>query len=707
MIGVLRRLSRYRPHAVVETAAAAEGRLGLLAQVAATWCVLAALDLALNLTLPESEGRSGLPLPARLAAVCADLAGLTLALLAAVGAGLLVGPVGRRLPLPAPVRAVLLGRRPVLVWVLVLGYVASWGMYGVVGKFLDAEGVAFWLAQPIQIFYWVDPYLAAALLVASIGLAWTLATWLPRRVARIEPSSQQEFVRFTGALVLLALVGALLGELTMGRRLSPLVLEPPYLSLRDDRAGPFAHVLGQVAGSLRREPDAMARLDTIGIKRRPLVPMASYLRTVDRERVKRWNVVVIIVESLRANQLRAYGARRDVMPAVDALAGEARVYANAYTQASHSSYASPVPVSSHYPLRTRRTYTYPKDFPYPRVMMYDVLKPLDYGTGIFSSQNEHWEGMINYLQTAGLDRFFHPEVFKGPTYTMEGDTGFSSWVKSTKHAGSVDDHFTIDEAIRWVDERKEQPFFIALNLQNSHLPYVVPDGFPRRFGPAQPGFSVAFGMWPRDKAPVVKDLYADSLAYVDTQIERLLRHLRARGLWDRTVIVVTGDHGQAFYEHGFSAHASALFDEVMRVPLIIRAPGLSPGIDRRPAQHVDIAPSVFDLLGLLPHPSFQGMSLIRGPQDPNRSLYMVVQTPLAHQYALVRGPYKLIFDVRGGRYLLFDLSSDPEERSDLAPSRPDLLEALANRLLAWRDAQVDYYARPARYTREYPPVLDD
>ena len=122
MIGVLRRLSRYRPHAVVETAAAAEGRLGLLAQVAATWCVLAALDLALNLTLPESEGRSGLPLPAQLAAVCADLAGLTLALLAAVGAGLLVGPVGRRLPLPAPVRAVLMGRRPMLVWVLVLGY---------------------------------------------------------------------------------------------------------------------------------------------------------------------------------------------------------------------------------------------------------------------------------------------------------------------------------------------------------------------------------------------------------------------------------------------------------------------------------------------------------------------------------------------------------------------------------------------------------
>src|ERR1700687_1895548 len=525
--------------------------------------------------------------------------------------------------------------------------------------------------------------------------------------ARSRPSRQRRLIRFTGVLVLLVLLGALLGEVTSEHPLSPLAPEPPYVSLRDKQAGPFAHVLGEIRVSAFGEANTTAGTSDIHITRRPIVPMETYLATIDRERVKRWNVIVIVVESLRADQLRAYGARRDVMPTLDALARDSRVYANAYTQASHSSYASPVPLSSQYPLRSRNIYIYPKNPPYPRVMMYDVLKPLGYNTAIFSSQNEHWQGMINYLQTAGLDRYFRAEVFDGPTYVMASDTGFAKWVKGTKSAGSVDDHFTINEAIRWMDDRKEQPFFMALNLQNSHLPYVVPDGFPRRFGPANPGFSIAFAMWPRGKAEVVKDLYADSLFYVDTQIERLFRHLRESGIWDNTVIVVTGDHGQAFYEHGFSAHASALFNEVMLVPLLIRAPGLTPGIDPRPAQHVDIAPSVFDLLGLPAHPNFQGQSLFGAHADPNRSLYMVVQSPLARQYAIVRSPYKLIFDDTNGRHLLFDLSRDPQERSDLALARPDIVRSLADRLFTWREAQLSYYTDPVRCGREYPPVLDD
>ena len=99
----------------------------------------------------------------------------------------------------------------------------------------------------------------------------------------------------------------------------------------------------------------------------------------------------------------------------------------------------------------------------------------------------------------------------------------------------------------------------------------------------------------------MKDLYADSLVYVDALISRLFDHLQKTGLWDKTLIVLTGDHGQAVYEHGFAAHGSALFDEVLRVPLLIRAPGLSASQDPRLAQQINVPPSVVDLLGLPTH----------------------------------------------------------------------------------------------------------
>ena len=97
-------------------------------------------------------------------------------------------------------------------------------------------------------------------------------------------------------------------------------------------------------------------------------------------------------------------------------------------------------------------------------------------------------------------------------------------------------------------------------------------------------------------------------------------------MWDNTIIVLTGDHGQAFYEHGFASHASAIFDEVMKVPSDPRSPTQTRnrGSSRI---HVDIAPSIVGLLGLPAHPSFQGIDLLNTAPDPKRSAYMVGPDP--------------------------------------------------------------------------------
>jgi arylsulfatase A-like enzyme len=235
---------------------------------------------------------------------------------------------------------------------------------------------------------------------------------------------------------------------------------------------------------------------------------------------------------------------------------------------------------------------------------------------------------------------------------------------------------------------------------------VLPGDFTPRFGPERLDFPILWGKFPRDKVDMVKDRYADSLFYEDMQIARLVGSLRQRGLWDNTIVIIGGDNGEAFYEHGFAAHASSLFNEVMKVPMIVRGPGIEAGQDDRPAMFLDVPPSILELLGLPPHPGFQGISLF-GPPNPGRSLYMMVQTPLAEEIAIVRSGFKLLFSQRGSQFFLYDQVRDPGEQRDMISERLDLLADLAPRLIAWQEEQLNYYADRARHAREYPPVLED
>jgi arylsulfatase A-like enzyme len=680
--------------------------ISLLAPLAAAWCVVAALELFLDLLIPDGALRHALLPPStllflvsyQLAVLGASVLAIGMPLALLVGLGSRVAPGSRRTAR---------GLVVTLLWAVLLLYGASWAVFWHAGQFLNGEALGLALRNSL-LFPWTKPSYLLAWLVFLFGstlvAALALTRWLPNSIYRTPPMDQRRFVLVAGTMLGLCGIAALGGQV-MSRPI--MGSDDRYAMSRDERLSPVASVLAELRYRLGSRPDPIPTDDDARLISRPLIPMDRYLSGVDRQRLRRWNVIVLLVESLRADQLRAYGGTKDVMPTLDALAREARVFTNAYTQASHSNYADLGPLSSHYPLRSRTIHYPPRDPTYPRVLIYDVLKALGYHTSVFSSQNEHWENVIHYIKTASVDRFFHGENFDGPTYVMLGDTGLANWVKQTKRAGSVDDRFTVREAIKWIESLDGEPFSMYLNLQNSHVPYPVPEDFPRRFSPATLDFTITFGHFPRAKAEVVKGVYADSLAYVDSQIGRLFEFLRTRGLWERTLIVVTGDHGQAFYEHGFASHASELYNEVMRVPLLIRAPGLGSGLDDRPAQHVDVPPSVFELLGLPPHPSFQGISLFDTERHEDRSLYMVCQTPLAHQYAVVRSGFKLLYDERRNSYKLYDLVRDPAETTDLARMRPALAKKLTDRLHAWRRAQIDYYEDESRHGREYPPILAD
>ncbi len=670
----------------------------------ALWWGLASAEILLSVLLPEGILRlASLAFSARAGLLAGELLGL----FALVALAFLPAMTGTALAVRLPEAG--WQRRLIRVAELaaVAGVVAllalSWGSYWSIGNFLGVETFLFLADSGDQVALHALAMrpLGFLILIGAIGLVpvvWTAV--IRRRWAKVEDSTIRRLPVATAGAVLLALLGsAVATSISPGEK-------DALRAAWAERTGPVAYL----EADLRRlrAPPQVAEPTAIQttLDRRPRLSLESWAGRVDSDRVRPLNVLLVLVESLRPDEIMAFSGRREVMPSLEKLARRSRTYPRTWTQASHSNYADLAALTGQYPLRDRTMVLYDADSPWPRVLLYDLLAEVGWRTAIFSSQNETWGRMDQWLDTGRLDVFFHSETFDGPTYVTPGDAGFLKFVTDRKLAGKVDDRHTVSAAIDWIRQDPQRPFFVYMNLQSSHVPYIRPPDFAPRFGPEKVDFPVAYGKFPRDKIDVVRDLYSDSLAYVDHQLGRLFAALEELGLAESTLIVVTGDTGQAFYEHDTASHGKNLFEEVTRVPLIVHAPHLEPGIDSRPVQHLDLAPTVLDLLGLPPHPAFQGISLL-GPPDPDRSLHLVCQTPMTTQYAIVRRGWKLILDVRHQRTELYNLESDPGETQDLSDQRPAVHRELQDRLLAWTLLQIRYHDDPEWYAREYPPVILD
>ena len=684
----------------------------IFTQLAALWLVIIPFDLILISISSTVIHVQELSIAIRLSLVFQELLSLGLIVLAVAGSLLLierlvqrVGSISRLL-----IRIAILS----FGWVFILLFIASWVQFRSTGHFLDGGSIAFFLTNSVQLFQHLahmEPNTVIAVPVIFI-VGSCLLTFLILKLKYIPLGFRRWITPFA------AMICIVFELFCFWARLSPLgidaVVDPRvgmvyserdlYMECRGERSGPAIHAVLDLAGNILDKTERLDADPSIGIEWRPIIPMSEYLSHVDLEKLRRWNVILIIVESLRTDQLRAGGSKLEVMPNVDALAESGITYINAYTQSSHSNYADLCPLSSHYPLRSSQTHVYPKQPTYPRVMLYDILRAVGYRTAVISSQNENWGAMKNYLDTGNIDHFLHAENFSGPTIVPYGDDGMEAWIKGAKRSGKIDDRYTVADAIRWIELQKGEPFFIYMNLQDSHVPYETPADFPRRFGVDKLPFTLRFNQFPKEYAPLVKLQYANSLAYVDFQIGKLIDALKACNQWDRTVLVVTGDTGQAFFEHGFAAHANKLFNEVMKVPIVVHAPGLIPMIDTRLAEHVDIPPTILELLRMPSHPSFQGTSLLKTNPSPNRAVYLVAQVPLAQQYGIVQNGIKYIYDALSKSSFVFDLRKDPDERHNLE-ANADLYEGLRRRLDTWRKLQIEYYTSLQQHTKWYPPVL--
>jgi arylsulfatase A-like enzyme/Tfp pilus assembly protein PilF len=217
-------------------------------------------------------------------------------------------------------------------------------------------------------------------------------------------------------------------------------------------------------------------------------------------------------------------------------------------------------------------------------------------------------------------------------------------------------------AIEWLGAGPRQPFFLFVHYFDPHTPYAPPAPYAAQF----PG-----------------DPYRGEIAYVDAEVGRLLARLREVGLYDRSLIIVAGDHGEALGEHGESGHGYFIYQSTLRVPLLIKPPG---GTAARALDEtvglIDIAPTILGRFGLSAPAAMTGRDLLAGASTASdRDVYCESFTPTKYGCApllgLVRGTHKY---VHTSRPELYDLAADPGEASDLVAARPERARELKGAL---------------------------
>ncbi len=412
------------------------------------------------------------------------------------------------------------------------------------------------------------------------------------------------------------------------------------------------------------------------------------------------NVVVLDICSARADHFGVYGYPKPTTPGIDALAKDSLVFDQAIAQSSWClpNYASLF--TGHTP-EVHGQYT---NLPFRKLADFETtlasrLGEAGYRTAAFS-------GGIYLMPAWGLQR------------------GFDEYVNLFSTATAMPRSFAelSPKIVDWVKANKKSPFFVYAAVDDLHAPYQSED--PERFDPGYEGivhdtatlnvrFFRAFnGETLPEKEELDRKLaifrqdpkhlkhlsahYDAALHSVDRLVARFTQRLKALGLWENTVLIVTADHGELLGEHGLLGHTEGLYEPVLRVPLLIRHPGFPQSAGRRvsePVQRIDLVPTILDI-AQAPHDGaeLQGQSLLpllRDPSAPHRPYAyasskrnMASSTDLTIDERVIRDKrWKLIWRLDKDRYELYDLQNDPQELREVSREHPEIVHELSARLL--------------------------
>lgn len=415
------------------------------------------------------------------------------------------------------------------------------------------------------------------------------------------------------------------------------------------------------------------------------------------------DIVLIVLDTTRADALSAYGNPRPTTPRIDELASRGARFEHAYATDFWT-------LPSHASLLTG-------------------LHPSEHGA---TSESDHLRSSVETLAETLRSAGWRTGGFvSNPWLSRERGfaQGFETYRESWSEAPPGSDEYLADRAnlkaaLDWMDQRapgSERPFFAFFNWNSAHLPYqpdpiAYVDLFPAPLDidraaalkQINGGWAVLAGALElgADDLATMRSLYEAEVARLDGLVGQLIDGLSSRGLLDDTLVIVTADHGEAFGEHGLIDHLFSMYDSTVRVPLIIHFPARFPAgeVRKELVSLADVVPTILDVAGLA-NPAAGSAERSLAAADRTADPYVVAENerplhaltlmkaqfpdfdmqPWDHRLRMIRsGDHKLIW--REGRGVeLYDLAHDPNEQHDLAATDPVTRDRLIGLLEAWRD----------------------
>jgi len=373
------------------------------------------------------------------------------------------------------------------------------------------------------------------------------------------------------------------------------------------------------------------------------------------------NVLFILIDTLRADRLGAYGYERETSPFIDKLADSGVRFARQLSQSSWTKCSMASLWTGLYPARTGVTRS-PQAISEEAQMPAEILRDAGYRT--YAIWRNGW-----IRPSFGFSQGF--EVYHSPRASRIPAT-----VRREKPAVSVTgtDQDTLQSAIEFLRSHGDERWFLYLHLMDVHQ-YVYDED------------TALFGT-------TYSDIYDNSIRWEDRIVGALIHELDLRGLREKTLIVLASDHGEAFGEHGREGHARDVYGEVTTTPLILSFPfRLEPGVVVESAsENVDIWPTLLDLLDLPPLEEADGRSRLpemlaasRGepePADTTPRFAHIDQSwgrssrPPRPMVSISEGPYRLFVREGPAPPELYDLTADPREQDDIASEQPEVLERM-------------------------------
>lgn len=420
----------------------------------------------------------------------------------------------------------------------------------------------------------------------------------------------------------------------------------------------------------------------------PLISDAAWQASIGQPRQPAPNVVLILLESVSASALHCYGhPRADITPNMDTLAAEGTLFEHCISPASFSTYSVVSIMTSLYMLRDSHNDHF-SDTSFPFLGLPRMLKLAGYELAIFSSGNEAFDRINHFNSPSDYDTYFTHDT----------------WGQEKADCMRMEDKHAVGHFEKWLTARAApRPFYVSFYLQSTHFNYEVPEPWFSHYKPVPPLYSNGDGIIhiPSDVLPLLRNQYDNSMRYSDYWVGRIRDALAKAGALDNSIIVIVGDHGEAFMQHGLARHGVHLWEEMIHVPLIIwvgptlrnALPDPLPSRVADSVSGIDIAPTVANLAGVRPYPGWQGVDVLApGYSGRDRPIYSVLQlTQWMESVCLDK--WKYIYNLTDVEKSLYDLNTDPGERNNLIESETGRAAALHAMLAGWHTYQTTYYDR--------------